>query len=139
MVAEGADGVDGDADAGGFAGEKLRRDAEEELVVPGRVFAADFIDSGSELGIGVDPCESVGLESPPWRCWWLQALCGDQVDLQNLLRRRRRLRRRRHCSLSLLNPNEITPFSLFLSFFNLRQNQRLRWSKKESTVMIPAG
>jgi len=75
VVAEGADGVDGDGDSGGVAGEELRRDAEEELVVPGRVVAADLVDSGSELGGGVDPCEGVGLEPPPWRRRWLQSLC----------------------------------------------------------------
>lgn len=67
MVAEGSDGVDCDADAGGVAGEELRCDAEEELVVPCRVTAADFVDSGSELRGGFDPRERVGLEPSPWR------------------------------------------------------------------------
>jgi len=70
VVAEGAD-----RDSGGVAGEELRRDAEEELVVLGRVVAADPVDSGSELGGEVDPCEGVGLEPLPWRRRWLQSLC----------------------------------------------------------------
>lgn len=67
VVAEGADGVDGDADAGGVAGEKVLCDAEEELVVPGRVVAAELVDACSELGGGVDPRDGVGLKPPPWR------------------------------------------------------------------------
>ena len=50
MVAEGAEGVDGDGDGGGVAGEEFRRDAEEELVVPRRVVAPEPVDSGSEFG-----------------------------------------------------------------------------------------
>jgi len=97
VVAEGADGVDGDADAGGVAGEKLRRHAEEELVVPGWVVAAELVNASSELRVGVDPRDGVGLEPSPRRRRRLQALRGDQVDLQYLMR----LRRRWHSSLFL--------------------------------------
>ena len=67
VVAEGADSVDGDADTGGVAGEKIRRNSEEELIVPGRVVAAELVDACSELGGGVDPRDGVGLKPPPWR------------------------------------------------------------------------
>ncbi|KAL1356619.1 hypothetical protein AAHE18_05G197400 [Arachis hypogaea] len=50
VIAECSNGVNGNRDGGSVAGEKLRRDAEEELVVPSRVLTAKTIESGSELG-----------------------------------------------------------------------------------------
>jgi len=108
VVAEGADGVDGNADTGGVAGEKLRRYAEEELVVPGRVVATELVNACSEFRVGVDPRDGVGLETSPRRRRRLQALRGDQVDLQYLMR----LRRRRHSSLFLCR-TFLTTTSLF--------------------------
>ncbi|GMN42996.1 hypothetical protein TIFTF001_012200 [Ficus carica] len=86
-VADATDGVDLDVDAGGIAGEELRCDSEEEPVVPGRVLAADLVDAGAELGGGVDPNERVRAHAPRAVGGLLEALGGDQVDLQN----RRRL------------------------------------------------
>lgn len=47
-ITETACGVDLDGDGGGIAGKKLRRDAEEKLVVPGGVVAADGVETGAE-------------------------------------------------------------------------------------------
>lgn len=81
-VADATDGVDLDVDSRGLAGEKLGGDSEEESVVPGRVFASDPVDSGSELGGRVDPGECVRLHSLTGGSF--EALGGDQVDLQHV-------------------------------------------------------
>lgn len=75
-------GVDLDGvGAGGIVGEEARVDAEEELIVPGGVLAADAVDQCAELDGGVDPDDSVGLQATV-AAWRLEALSRDQVDLQ---------------------------------------------------------
>lgn len=82
-IAETANGVNLDGDAGGLAGKKLRRDAEEELVVPGGVGSADGVDSGAEAVGGVDPGDGVGLPLAELVGGDLEALGGDEIDLED--------------------------------------------------------
>ena len=83
-IADATDGEDLNVDSRGLAGKKLGCDSEEESVVPGRVFASDPVDSGSDLGGRVDPGECVSLHSLTGG--WFEVLGGDQVDLQHLRR-----------------------------------------------------
>lgn len=55
MVAEVTYGEDLNGDGGGLAGEEVRWDFEEEFIVPGRVFSAETVGSGSDLVGRVDP------------------------------------------------------------------------------------
>lgn len=84
VVLEDADGEDVDGDGGGIAGEEVGVNAEDEFVVPGRVLGSKTIDSGSELGVRVDPCDGVGLEAAESGGRGFEALGGDQVDLQEV-------------------------------------------------------
>lgn len=49
-IFDATDGIDLDGDSRGIATDEFRRDSKEEFFVPGRVFAADGIETGSELG-----------------------------------------------------------------------------------------
>ncbi|KAK9143907.1 hypothetical protein Syun_013307 [Stephania yunnanensis] len=86
-IFEEPDGVDLDGDGGGIAGEEVGVDAEDELVVPGRVFSADDVDTCADLVRRIDPHDGVGLETAAHGggCGWrLQPLRRDQVDLQQV-------------------------------------------------------
>ena len=82
-VTETACGVDLDGDGGGIAGKKLRRDAEEKLVVPGGVVAADGVETSAEAVQWVDPCDGVGLFGMELAGGDLETLGRDEVDLQD--------------------------------------------------------
>lgn len=53
--------IDLDGDGGCVGGDELAGDAEEELVVPGRVFGTDSINSGAQLIGGMNPGKGIGL------------------------------------------------------------------------------
>lgn len=78
-----------DHEGGGVGPEEVVVDAEDELVVPGRVGAAVSVDAGRQLAPGVRPRHSVGLHAPRYR---VQVLRGDYVELEKVERRRQRCR-----------------------------------------------
>ncbi len=63
MIPEATDGEDLDRDGGGLAGEEVRSDFEEELVVPGWILASNTVGSGLDLVVRVDPDECIGLHA----------------------------------------------------------------------------
>lgn len=85
MVAEATYGEDLNGDGGGLAGEEVRWDFKEEFIVPGRVFSAETVGSGSDLVGRVDPYEGVGLHAAQVRGWGFEILRRDQVDLQGFV------------------------------------------------------
>ena len=58
-------------------------DAEEELVVPGGVVAANGVETGAEAVGRVDPSDGVGLLGAEMVGRELETLSGDEVDLQD--------------------------------------------------------
>ncbi|KAL0547774.1 hypothetical protein IC582_012199 [Cucumis melo] len=82
-IAETAEGVNLDGDTGGFAGKKLRGDTEEELVVPGGVFAADGVETSTEAVGRVNPGDGVGVFGVERVGRDFEVLGRDEVDLQD--------------------------------------------------------
>lgn len=75
-IAEDTDGVDLDPNTGRFSEKKLRRNLEEEFVVPGGVSAVFTVNASSKLGGGIGPSDGVGLHGAKFSECLFQSLGG---------------------------------------------------------------
>lgn len=61
IVSDVSTSVDFELNSGCVSIDEIRRDSEDELLVPGRVIATDGIKATPELDCGIDPCDCVGV------------------------------------------------------------------------------